>query len=744
MLATAKTWILHQGRAAHFFRLALIGVALVALVQTYWLMPRHFTQVDDIGVAESLMVRNMDYRDDCAKNVQDMRGKALLWVFKNPERVCKITTKLNRFSIVSSLWTYAPVQFWLTQAFLNPHKSYTYEEVKYWGRLPSFIFYLLGILSFYWLLRTQFKEFSTQPILVLSLTVFMSLSLEERIHAAQMHSYAIGIFANAIALYAYLKLLKLNEKSYWSILGYSFLFALSVGMQYQAILLVLACLMSIFFSNLLDHRGLGRRWIWRYSALASSTLIFSYCIVGNILSFSSRGANWNAGPNGEFVVQGNTFFEKTQRFFHLIISQTPENLYSIISGIELPNTAAYIFGLGCFALMALGILYLWRRRAIAFARAILIFFGAYACVYGAFIFVGKLTFSPTRHFLFYLPVAILLMGYGALEIRKIGNQAALLFLKYAFLSYCFYSLVAFSAFSENRLDKVSEGYFNTLMQQSNASFLIFDGFDIEPFFSESLSGNPMFWFATGGFNCAHKEILIPEDRRLYFLSYGKPHPLTLPNPNLEKYIKEIVDNCTSHTALNNKEIRAINSKGYWIKSPSTTSVEFSSQVLNSISINNQFIDLYEMRLNFDSHLYPATLEEGIDFAKPAYPTFLKYVAGIAQRENWGRWTDANQSEHVLLGFAKPLPKHFAIELRAVPFSPNISKSTRIRVGNQESLITVDGRSDSYRLEFENNTLADMIEIIPPHSELKQGTQSNLEDPRSIGVGLVYLKIKTLD
>lgn len=74
------------------FQIVFIAIGLMAIGQTYWLMPRHFTQIDDIGVAESLMVRNMNYRDDCSKNLQDMRGQALLFITRSPDRTCKITT----------------------------------------------------------------------------------------------------------------------------------------------------------------------------------------------------------------------------------------------------------------------------------------------------------------------------------------------------------------------------------------------------------------------------------------------------------------------------------------------------------------------------------------------------------------------------------------------------------------------------------------------------------------------------
>ncbi|NQW58968.1 MAG: hypothetical protein HQ456_09690, partial [Polynucleobacter sp.] len=454
-----------------------------------------------------------------------------------------------------------------------------------------------------------------------------------------------------MAFFAYLNLSDLKKKSYYSILLSSGLFAIAIGMQYQSILLVIACLAGVLIGQYLQDRRLNIEFILRYSFLACITPLLTYSIVGNILGFSSRGANWNAGTNGEFIVQGGDFIEKLYSFFKLIVLQAPENIYAISSGIELSNDVAYFLGLGFLSLMALGVWYLWNRRTVYSNQTVLVLLGAYAVIYFTFIFFGKLTFSPTRHFLFYLPIIVLLMGYGVLAIQ---NRLALACLKAVFIIYCISSLIGFASFAAPRIDKVSDGFFNLLLQESNASFLIFDGYDIEPMFSEVKTNEPIFWFSSGGFNCSHRQILVPSDRKLRFLTYGKNNPLTLPHPDLENYINQIIGNCTPHTS-NDKQFNSIHSKGYLVESPSKTSIEFSSRVLNALSINNQFIYLYEIDLNFDSHLYAASLDLGIDFSRPSYPEFLKYVSGVAQREDWGRWTDSNQGAVTLFGFTKPLP-----------------------------------------------------------------------------------------
>ena len=566
----------------------------------------------------------------------------------------------------------------------------------------------------------------------------MGLSLEERIHAAQMHSYAIGILSNVLVMWAYLRLLNLEKKSYRSILWSAVMLAFAVAMQYQALLVVMAGLGAIFILGLCDRRSWSRGLVSRYIFLLSASLLGIYALVGNILEFSSRGTNWNGGPHGEFVVHGLSFSERLLSLIKLLVTQAPENFYAITSAIKLPN--AYAYALGCLfcSLFVMGFIYLWRHRAESKRRAIFLFCVIYILIYVSVVFLGKLSFSPTRHFLFYLPGIVVLMGYGILELEQWVKASIL---RIIFLVYCLFSLVLFVPFSSERADKISDGMFGTLAQEVNSSFLIFGGDDVEPIFSEAHSKYPIFWYAPWGFDCASKEILIPDNHKIRFMIYSKHENLTLSDPNLKKYVEEIVSQCTSHTSPD-KRIFSIAALGDLAAIPTSSSMELSNRVINTIHENSSYIRLYEITTNFDSHLYKATLEEGIDFRKPFYPDFLKYVSGISQREDWGRWTDATLGGHVFLGFKSPLPKHLTLQVRAVPFPMNGSMPTYIRVGDQVKTIYIDGKSSLYSLEFENKNEADMIEIIPPRSNLKKSIELIGGDPRQFGIGLVELRIKT--
>ncbi len=138
--------------------------------------------------------------------------------------------------------------------------------------------------------------------------------------------------------------------------------------------------------------------------------------------------------------------------------------------------------------------------------------------------------------------------------------------------------------------------------------------------------------------------------------------------------------------------------------------------------------------------YEATLAEGIDFKKPGYPSFLAEVSGMSGREEWGRWTDANQGP-VKFRFAQPLPKQFTLELQARGFGPNVGQPIKVIVGGLEkSFVAESPQTQTYSVTFEGMDGADSIEIVPPHTASPKDEDPASNDQRKIGVGMILLKI----
>jgi hypothetical protein len=323
----------------------LCGLIIISLSQTYALMKVHFTHVDDFGVANTLMLPNKPLSSGCLWRFEILQKRLptislLTDPFKN--FTCSLPSIRERMGRVSDQWTYAPFQFWITQALLNPDKSYTYEEIKYLGRLPSFIFFILGLGVFYYLLKSKFQGIKEVSYLPLALTLLAAFSLEQRIMASQMHSYSIGLLANAIALWGILSLRDLGRLRYVKILCFSVVLALAISMQYQSILLVTAGLITLSVCQV----KWSWRWIKSYFFCIGTLILLAYGFIGDISHLSGRGVSWNKGINEIFLVHGDSFFQRLDSLASLLFWQTPYNFYSITSAIELRSIYSDIFGFG--------------------------------------------------------------------------------------------------------------------------------------------------------------------------------------------------------------------------------------------------------------------------------------------------------------------------------------------------------------------------------------------------------------
>jgi phosphoglycerol transferase len=174
-------------------------------------------------------------------------------------------------------------------------------------------------------------------------------------------------------------------------------------------------------------------------------------------------------------------------------------------------------------------------------------------------------------------------------------------------------------------------------------------------------------------------------------------------------------------------------------------VVFQVTPTNTSSLKNLTFDQIVEKSQFTIHgiqtQYKATLQEGIDFKKEGYPSFLKSVSGIDAHENWGRWSNASLAQSVRLVFNEPLPKKFTIELKAIGYGPNINAKTKIQVGDITKTILLQAdASQLHELEFDNLSGANSIEIFPPKPTSPNQLSLTNTDVRKIGIGLISLKI----
>lgn len=136
--------------------------------------------------------------------------------------------------------------------------------------------------------------------------------------------------------------------------------------------------------------------------------------------------------------------------------------------------------------------------------------------------------------------------------------------------------------------------------------------------------------------------------------------------------------------------------------------------------------------------YEATLEQGIDFSKTGYPSFLAGMSGVSRAETWGRWTDAKLGAEAKFSFKQALPQQFKLVLEVKDFfGINAGQNIVVRAGRQQQQFMFNSADKMQHVElmFSDVGTANTIEIIAPkHAEPTPA------DSRMMGVGLVSLKI----
>ena len=547
-----------------------------------------------------------------------------------------------------------------------------------------------------------------------------------------MESYSIGILSNCIAIWCLIKAHRILEKSYPHLLIFSALLAVSISMQYQAILLVVSGITAIGILNLRNIFKLG--FIKKFYFFALSTILFSYCLVGNVLGFSNRALNWNIGVNLEFLVRGTDIGERTINFFRVIFDNASYNFYSIISGIELQPSLANYFGSIFLALYLLGMINLWRsRKELAY---LFLLSYTYTLVYLLFVFMGKLTFSPTRHFLYYLPFVLIICGFGLRPIIQLLQRylkSIQIVLATLVFMYCLSSIYNFHTFESQRQDILNENLFPQELRKTKASFLLYDQFDIEPLLMTSLKLFPAYQLSIPEAQCNGFSIYSPNSKEIKFLTYSKRRPeWDLADPYLKDYLNSLIGNCFMPHTKNN--IASTQKVGDIVKIDSDIEIDLSNKTKNGS--NSYYIQLFTAKLKVGSNPSTETLTTGIDFRKEQLPQFVSYSSGIIHSEGWGRWTDSGLGP-IVIGLREPLASSFTLELEATAFGLNGEAPTRIQIGNQSKSILINsGKSKIYKIEFDNVVGATTILIEPPHP-----SSPSPSDTRKLGIGLVKLSFQ---
>ncbi len=372
----------------------------------------HFSHVDDLGVARTLV----EAKQKPAPAETGLGEKASWW--------------LDQLTCVPNHWTYAPLQYFITYWLVHP--SQTYRQALFWGRLPSFLFSILGFFAVFVLYKKYDRLKSPAFLWFLFL---IALSWENILYAKQMESYAIGVTAAIFLLILLIQRLRSQDFSLAALAKTGMGAGILCTTQYQILFFMPAFWAVLFCDHWAKERKESRPRLVLKMFAAFGIFFFFFTVL--YLKFLKRqnataGVTWNAGPNHEFLFSPGPHTGLLAKGAALVVFLA-KNFFTVFS-----NTLAFLkeshplsgpISFFLLLLLILGIVKLaFSKRRLH--RSLLLFFALSALTWAMLVAGQKIAFSPTRHSLILLPFFAFLIGEGwgrpkALAFIRRGHLACL-------------------------------------------------------------------------------------------------------------------------------------------------------------------------------------------------------------------------------------------------------------------------------------------------------------------------------
>ncbi|MES2200714.1 MAG: hypothetical protein V4498_00520, partial [candidate division FCPU426 bacterium] len=255
--------------AGTFWKLAAVSGLVLWLGFRLALMPRVMTHTDDIGPSIGLL----------------------------QNRSAPFNARMRALKV----WTYAPLQFVLTDRLLT--FAHNPRQTVFWGRLPSFLFWIAGIGLFASLLGRLAQEDPLRwPIELRGVLVLWALlSWRGVIESSQGYNYAAAFFASAFFLRFSLpeaERRRLLAGGVGALITAVLAIVVGVELSYQMIFFAAALGLALFFREGFgsDRARLGRL-AFLFAVLALSVWLASRSHLGRFSSLRGHPP-WAPYPHG--------------------------------------------------------------------------------------------------------------------------------------------------------------------------------------------------------------------------------------------------------------------------------------------------------------------------------------------------------------------------------------------------------------------------------------------------------------
>lgn len=492
MANTRLTWIICG---------LVVALSVIAGVAVRFIMlESHFSHVDDIGVGRTILETKIGFNEYLEKItdrkeelMSGSRGAAVGSVVRELDRfgLWKVAAHLRAYfdlwHSVPAGWTSAPLQFYLTTLLVR--EGMNYSEVKFFGRLPSFLvgvgaFFLAGLAAF----RGAAKGGKLEACAIAVMLV--ALSWQATIYSAQMQSYSIGVFALLALVLAIQWIAEPGRRlSGRDALAVGLVVSLASLAQYQ-ILIFFPAFYLVYFRSLYKEGGIGYATVRSLQSGAVFLLISAPLLRRFLSGRGGQGLNYNTGPAREFVFDFNGIsLGEIANFLKFIFVNFPVVVEAMLSPV-LENSPASRFVtvfLCVFALAGLLVFFLQPTEA---SRSTGVFFSIGFLAWCSVVYLGKMAFSPTRHSMVLIPLIVLSISNAVAALVALcrENHERLVNFFVAIVSILWIGMYLWSAPIEisERSDRNSEQLLLSKLSESGTSVLFLYDLSLAPYLMPSV------------------------------------------------------------------------------------------------------------------------------------------------------------------------------------------------------------------------------------------------------------------
>jgi len=407
--------------------LLLLLLVFVGLIVRLNLLETHFTHIDDVGVAKTIVERQK-YMTKIESQFPELKQKVLngskgdslrdLALFLDKKNILEdfaygVLWWRNILHAVPNGWTYAPGQFYFTNLLINSELNYS--EYKFYGRLPSAIFNLVSVLLVFSIFRSISKEDSSiyKTIIFASIVIF---SLQNIIYSAQMESYAIIHFAMLLGIILAIKISENPIVSVSKNIKRGVILVLPGLFHYQALIPLIPLILATFFHlrksiNTLEYI---KGFFFTGIGFLISFALFLWPYFKGVMG---SGINWNGGPNKEFIFNID-FNQNFLDIFHYIFSFFITNFIEVLGVIHTPyENVIFSQILGTFiAVISLYGIYLFIQSKISTKKFLGLYLILLIITWIILVIYGAFPLSPTRHSMALTAIFLVPFSEGLLNI----------------------------------------------------------------------------------------------------------------------------------------------------------------------------------------------------------------------------------------------------------------------------------------------------------------------------------------